>query len=313
MKKGGRDKLIKKSFAFILRPPWYVAIIAFIITLTLIAASLYLIIIELNNVGVYFLYVIAATFLSLTIWYAIYFTPKIKKNFITLMEKRKFTSAIINDYGFRAVTFSTAAFIVNIAYAVFNGAMGIISRSVWFGALSLYYIVLSALKAYVIIGSRRINKLTDDKLTDDRPLLLARMYRNCGISLIILSIALSGAVAQMALSEQGFKYADLMIYAAAFYAFYKITIAIIQFVKSRRHGRTINETFGLINMSDGLVSMLALQTALLAAFGEGSSKLYNAITGTVVMLMIIAIGIFMAFGAKRIKTEKDNENDREQE
>lgn len=308
MKIDGRDNLFKKAINYTLRPPWYVAIIAFIITLTLIAGSLYSIIIELNNIGVYFLYIIAATFLSLTVWYAIYFTPKIKKYFIALMEKRKFTSAIINDYGFRAVTFSTVAFTVNIAYAIFNGAMGIISRSVWFGALSLYYIVLSALKAYVIIGSRRINKLTEN-----RPLLLARMYRNCGISLIMLSIALSGAVAQMALSDQGFKYADLMIYAAALYAFYKITIAIIQFVKSRRHGRTINETFGLINLSDGLVSMLALQTALLAAFGEGSSKVYNAITGTAVMLMIIAIGIFMAFGAKRIKTEKENENDRKQD
>lgn len=307
MKTDGRDNLFKKAINYILRPPWYVAIIAFIITLTLIAGSLYSIIIELNNIGVYFLYIIAATFLSLTVWYAIYFTPKIKKYVITLMEKRKFTFAIINDYGFRAVTFSTVAFTVNIAYAIFNGAMGIISRSVWFGALSLYYIVLSALKAYVIIGSKRINKLTEN-----RPLLLACMYRNCGISLIMLSIALSGAVAQMALSDQGFKYADLMIYAAALYAFYKITIAIIQFVKSRRHGRTINETFGLINLSDGLVSMLALQTALLAAFGEGSSKLYNAITSTAVMLMIIAIGIFMAFGAKRIKTEKENENDRKQ-
>lgn len=245
MKTDGRDNLFKKTINYILRPPWYVAIIAFIITLTLIAGSLYSIIIELNNIGVYFLYIIAAVFLSLSVWYAINFIPKIKKYFITLMEKRKFTSAIINDYGFRAVTFSTVAFTVNIAYAIFNGAMGIISRSVWFGALSLYYIVLSALKAYVIIGSRRINKLTEN-----RPLLLARMYRNCGISLIILSIALSGAVAQMALSDQGFKYADLMIYAAALYAFYKITIAIIQFVKSRRHGRTINETFGLINLSD---------------------------------------------------------------
>lgn len=308
MKKDRLDNLIKKTVNYVLRPPWYVAIIVLIISLSFIAGSLYTIIIEFNNIGVYFLYVMAAVFLSLTVWYAIYFTPKIKKYFIALMEKRKFTSAIINDYGFRAVTFSTLAFTVNVAYAVFNGAMGIISRSVWFGALSLYYIVLSALKAYVIIGSRRINKLTND-----RPLLLARMYRNCGISLIILSIALSGAVAQMALTDQGFKYADLMIYVAAFYAFYKLTIAIIQFVKSRRHGRTINETFGLINLSDGLVSILALQTALLAAFGEGNNKLYNAITGTAVMLMIIAIGIFMAFGAKRIRMVKVDDNDREQE
>lgn len=308
MKKDRLDNLIKKTVNYVLRPPWYFAVITGIITLALIAVSIYLLVTEQNAVYFYFLYGITAIFLSLTVWHIIVFVPKIKQSLIEAMNKRKFTAAIINDYGFRAVTFSTLAFTVNVAYAVFNGAMGIISRSVWFGALSLYYIVLSALKAYVIIGSRRINKLTND-----RPLLLARMYRNCGISLIILSIALSGAVAQMALTDQGFKYADIMIYVAACYAFYKITIAIIQFVKSRRHGRTINETFGLINLSDGLVSILALQTALLAAFGEGNNKLYNAITGTAVMLMIIAIGIFMAFGAKRIRTEKVDDNDREQE
>lgn len=308
MKKDERSNLLKKTVGFVLRPPWYYAVITGIITLALIAVSIYLLVIELNATYMYFLYGITAVFLSLSVWHIIFFVPKIKKSFISLMNKRKFTASIINDYGFRAVTFSSVAFIVNIGYAIFNGVIGIVSHSIWFGALSLYYIVLSALKAYVLINAKRLNKLDGDQSTRKY-----RLYKNCGISLIILSFALSGAVVQMALTDKGFKYADLMIYAAALYAFYKLTIAIIQFVKSRRHGRTINETLGLINLSDGLVSMLALQTALLAAFGEGNNKLYNAITGTAVMLIIIAIGIFMAFGAKRIKTEKENENDREQE
>lgn len=307
MKKDERSNSLKKIVDFVLRPPWYFAIITGIITLALIAVSIYLLVTEQNAVYFYFLYGFTAIFLSLSVWHIIFFVPKIKKSFISLMNKRKFTASIINDYGFRAVTFSSVAFAVNIGYAIFNGVIGIVSHSIWFGALSLYYIVLSALKAYVLINAKRLNKLDGNQ-----SMRKYRLYKNCGISLIILSFALSGAVVQMALSDKGFKYADLMIYAAALYAFYKLTIAIIHFVKSRRHGRTINETLGLINLSDGLVSMLALQTALLAAFGEGNNKVYNAITGTAVMLIIIAIGIFMAFSAKRIKTEKENENDREQ-
>lgn len=304
MKKHERSNLLKKIVDFVLRPPWHFAVITGIITLVLIAVSMYSLVIELNATYIYFLYGITAVFLSLTVWHIIFFVPKIKKSFIALMNKRKFTASIINDYGFRAVTFSSVAFIVNIGYAIFNGVIGIVSHSIWFGALSLYYIVLSALKAYVLINAKRINKLDGDQ-----SMRKYRLYKNCGLSLIILSFALSGAVVQMALTDKGFKYADLMIYAAALYAFYKLTIAIIQFVKSRRHGRTINETLGLINLSDGLVSMLALQTALLAAFGDGSSNIYNAITGAVVMTMIIAIGIYMTATAKNKILNKVDKDD----
>lgn len=304
MKKHERSNLLKKIVDFVLRPPWHFAVITGIITLALIAVSMYTLVIEVNATYIYFLYGITAVFLSLTIWHIIFFVPKIKKSFITLMNKRKFTASIINDYGFRAVTFSSVAFIVNIGYAIFNGVIGIVSHSIWFGALSLYYIVLSALKAYVLINAKRINKLDGDQ-----SMRKYRLYKNCGLSLIILSFALSGAVVQMALTDKGFKYADLMIYAAALYAFYKLTIAIIQFVKSRRHGRTINETLGLINLSDGLVSMIALQTALLAAFGDGSSNIYNAITGAVVMTMIIAIGIYMTATAKNKILNKVDKDD----
>lgn len=304
MKKHERSNLLKKIVDFVLRPPWHFAVITGIITLVLIAVSMYSLAIELNATYIYFLYGITAIFLSLTVWHIILFVPKIKKSFIALMNKRKFTASIINDYGFRAVTFSSVAFIVNIGYAIFNGVIGIVSNSIWFGALSLYYIVLSALKAYVLINAKRINKLDGDQ-----SMRKYRLYKNCGLSLIILSFALSGAVVQMALTDKGFKYADLMIYAAALYAFYKLTIAIIQFVKSRRHGRTINETLGLINLSDGLVSMLALQTALLAAFGDGNNKLYNAITGTAVMLIIIAIGIYMTATAKNKILNKVDKDD----
>lgn len=303
MKKDGYGNSLKKIVDFVLRPPWYFAVITGIITLALIAVSIYLLVTEQNAVYFYFLYGITAIFLSLTVWHIIVFVPKIKQSLIEAMNKRKFTAAIINDYGFRALTFSSVAFAVNIGYAIFNGVIGIVSQSVWFGALSLYYIVLSALKAYVLISAKRINKLDGDQ-----SMRKYRLYKNCGLSLIILSFALSGAVLQMALTDKGFKYADLMIYAAALYAFYKLTIAITQFVKSRRHGRTINETFGLINLSDGLVSMLALQTALLAAFGEGSNMIYNAITGAIVMLAIIAIGIYMAATAKKILKKVDNDD-----
>lgn len=304
MKTDGRDNLIKKVINFLLKPPWYVAVIISILTLTLVAISVYTIIIEFIAVYLYLLYGIAAVFLSLTVWHIILFAPKIKKSFIALMNKRKFTAAIINDYGFRAVTFSSVAFVVNLGYAIFNGVIGIVARSTWFGALSLYYIVLSALKAYVLINAKRINKLDGDQ-----SMRKYRLYKYCGISLVLLSLALSGAVAQMALTDKSFEYADLMIYVAAFYAFYKLTIAIIQFVKSRRRGRTINETLGLINLSDGLVSILALQTALLAVFGEGSNKTYNAITGTVVMLTIIAIGIYMTASAKNKIFKKVDKDD----
>ncbi|MDE5548894.1 MAG: hypothetical protein K2J13_01435, partial [Clostridia bacterium] len=59
-----------------------------------------------------------------------------------------------------------------------------------------------------------------------------------------------------------------------------------------------------INLADAIVSMLALQTAMMNSFGEGDQRGFemtmNAVTGAVVCLVIFTLGIYMVVKSKRM-------------
>jgi len=138
----------------------------------------------------------------------------------------------------------------------------------------------------------------------------ARIYRNSGIITLILNLALSSAIAQMIFSNAHFSYFGWTIFAYAAYAFYKITVAIISFIKAHKQTDLTIRAIRNINLADALVSILALQTALLTMFSEGEVdiSLFNTLTGIVVSLSTIAIGIYMIVSAtnkiKEIQKEK---------
>ena len=125
----------------------------------------------------------------------------------------------------------------------------------------------------------------------------------------LLNVALSVAIAQMIFESKGFLYGGLMIYTFAAYAFYKIIMAIIRIVKSRKIHNAVLNAVAIINLTIGMVSILALQTALLSTFGAGvNTSLFNTLTGSLVSLCSIGLSIYMIIkGTKKLKSEKTNE------
>ena len=83
--------------------------------------------------------------------------------------------------------------------------------------------------------------------------------------------------------------------------------ALFRTVKAREnHDHTIQSIRNL-NLASALVSLLALQTALLQAFGQGvDPTLANALSGAGVAMLIVALGIVMIAGsARKIKLLKE--------
>ena len=69
-----------------------------------------------------------------------------------------------------------------------------------------------------------------------------------------------------------------------------------------------------INLVDALVSILALQTALLTMFSEGgiNISLFNTFTGVIVSFLSVGIGIYMIVSAnKKMKELKKEDNTNE--
>ena len=79
---------------------------------------------------------------------------------------------------------------------------------------------------------------------------------------------------------------------------------------TRKEKSILLVTLRNISYADALVSILSLQTAMFAAFGQNSGRMIpitNALTGAGVCLMIFALGIYMVHKSKNtLNREKEN-------
>ena len=166
--------------------------------------------------------------------------------------------------------------------------------SIWYGALSLYYITATLIYSLLLFDIKNCSY---------------RSYRRCGWIMTVLNIALSVAIVQMIFENKAFEYGDIMVFVFAAYAFYKITMSIIRLVKARGQSNPVMGALALVGLTTGAVTILALQTALLSAFGNGAdASLFNTLTGSAVSMLALVISIYMIIkGTKEIKSEKTNE------
>ena len=229
-----------------------------------------------------------------------------KTGIISFLESREFTRLILRNFGFRTVIFAIGSFVMSLLFSGFNAYMGISNRSIWYGALAAFYIALAFLRGGVLA----YHKSRIGKKTQNDEYVKAKVYRNSGIITLILNIALSSAIAQMIFSDAHFTYMGWTIFAYAAYAFYKITMSIIALIKAHKQTDLTVRAIRNINLVDALVSILALQTALLTMFSEGevNISIFNTFTGIVVSLLSVGIGIYMIISANKKMKEIQKEN-----
>lgn len=207
---------------------------------------------------------------------------------------------LIKDYFLQTVVTTLPGMGLNLIYAVFNGVIGITSRSAWYGSLSVYYLLLCIMRFMAVSYARQL--YTKKGRNSSLKIRELKVYRNCGIMLSVMSVALGGTVIVLVHGEGGKSYPGVMIYAVATYTFYKLTMSIINMIKARKEKSVSLITLRNIGHSDSLVSILSLQTALFAAFGQDTGDyvtLQNALTGAGVCLMILGLGIYMVYNAKK--------------
>ena len=107
----------------------------------------------------------------------------------------------------------------------------------------------------------------------------------------------SGVVLLTIVRDMAKRYPDVVVISIAAYTFYKIITAVIHMVRVRKLRSPLLTALRNIGAANALVSLLTLQTTMLASFSsEGSSldaNLMNAVTGFVVCVLVAALGISM--------------------
>lgn len=203
----------------------------------------------------------------------------------------------LEDYTFRTILTTMPAFLINVAYTVYNGVIGIMNRSEWFITMAVYYSLLGIMRYRAVSAGRKISRMEDPQQVERRQL---SVIRTDGILLMVLNLALCGVVLLTIAQETAKAYSEIMVISIAAYTFYKITMAVI---KVRKMQSPILITIRNIGAADALVSMLTLQATMLASFKETSSldaNRMNGITGLAVCILISALGVSMiCYAAKR--------------
>lgn len=285
-------------------PPVWLLVLTYVLTPVFCVGSLLFLLTDFQQSPLqylaYVVFALAAVLLAYAVYTIIKFIPDLKATILAKLNEYKFTRKLLQDFGFRTVIFAVFSFIFSIAYGIFNGVLGIQSSSIWFGALAAYYILLAFLRGGILTyqhGKFRNGTQENDKL------LQLKKYRNCGLLLTLLHVALSAAIAQMIFSDKHFEYAGWTVFAHAAYAFFKITMAIINLFKATKHDDLTIRAIRCVNLTDATVSILALQTALLHTFSTGDMNisLFNTLTGGAVSIFCFSLGIYMVVHAKKIR------------
>lgn len=245
----------------------------------------------------YFLYVCAGVSLAYFVYTIVYFAPTITQKIINKLKQNKFTNSLLENYGYRTLVFAVLSFCLNILYVAFLLTMGILTGSIWQIAITIYYLVLVAMKGYVFYAKRKHNNFASQCVT----------MRFCGIMFIALTLALSGIVVLIYKSNMYFEYAGLMIYAVAAYTFLNLTVAIFNLFKAKKQDDLYVQSIRNINLANAIVSIFVLQVALFQAFSpESNLGFANGLTGGAISLVILGLGIYMIRKAYRKQQGEKN-------
>ncbi|MBQ7912541.1 MAG: hypothetical protein IJ308_02205 [Clostridia bacterium] len=249
----------------------------------------------------YICYGFAAVFLAYAVYICVRILPKLYRSGKEKLRAHKWFGRLIDDYGLRTVVFAGVSTALTLAFAIYHGVTAILVRSVWYGALAAYYVLLIGMRGGIVFyHGRKRGKERDGQLE-------TRKYRNCGIAMSTTILVLSVAVAQMVATGAAFERPGLMIYVVAAYTFYKVTMSIVHFVKAKRQDDFTVEALRNVNVADAAVSLLALQTSMLKSFSEGGLDYVNAITGGGVCALVFGLGIYMIIrGSRAMKKRKKN-------
>nr|AFN84550.1 hypothetical protein [uncultured bacterium scaffold00090] len=189
---------------------------------------------------------------------------------------------------------------LNLLFVAMKLFFGVYYRSFWFGTLGVYYIMLAFMRFMLLNHVNRVGIGTEI-------LPEWRNYRICGGMLVLMTIALSGMVILVVRKNESYNYAGYLIYVVAMYAFYNIISTVRDVIKFKRYHSPVMSASKFIKLASALVSMLALETAMLMQFDVDKNpesfrrNMTAATEGTVCVIVLILAAYMIVHSTREIR------------
>lgn len=218
-----------------------------------------------------------------------------------LMYRNAFTYSLISDKEKRFVWGLGISFMTNLLFGLLKMGLGYYYESNWFKALGAYYIVLGMMRVLLFISGRNKENIKKKNVW--------KIHGACGWMMLIIHLIMTGMVILMLRFNRYFDYPGVLVYVFALYAFYAIGISTWDVIRYWKDYNPILSASKKIQFSCALMSILALQSALLTQFNQDDvyQVWMNTLTATFVCVCILVIAISMIVKARRELQRKEGE------
>lgn len=200
---------------------------------------------------------------------------------------------------FRIVVYTAGSLTLNVAYATYNGVLGLFYGSIWFMILGVYYGLLAVMRYMTVSYEKKLDKGIQ---------VVSEVYvmRFTGMMFIIMSVVLMLIELYSMIHNTTRQYARLVIASIAVYTVIKLVRAIVNLVKVQKHRSPLLSAIRNISLADAGVSAVTLIRSLsvyITWLTENQKLVVSTFSGVVVYLTTLVMGVVMLL---RHTDEKQN-------
>lgn len=226
---------------------------------------------------------------------------KLNKNYsIAILIKRLKENFILRTY-----IFALFSILITIIFTAYNIYLGIIFVTSWNISISIYYILLTIIRIYVILITFKLKKAP---ISNDIKIIKSnKHYFIQSIMLFFLDLSLAIPLTLMVLEQKNIQYSQTVAIANAAYAAYKLIMAIKNKKSANKSKNLSIKMLRNLNLKDALVAILSLQYTLIITFDKGINKnmqILCAISTFTIWLTLIIMSIVNLKKFIEIKNDK---------
>ncbi len=197
---------------------------------------------------------------------------------------------LYKNYTLRSYLGASFSLLLNVAFLVYNLYLGLSLNSAYNTAITGYYFMLIILRDIIFICEKRWRRKDSTERQDKRQ----KLYRRVCWLLLPLNLAAIAPVVLMFKFQREVNTSMIPAITIAAYTFWKISIAIYNFLKTKKSKDLSLHSLKNINLMDALISILTLQNTMIEVFGKSDSMItvsrYSSIG---ILLLMIGLSIYL--------------------
>lgn len=221
--------------------------------------------------------------------------------------ENKYANRYLTDVAYKTHINLYTSLCINLLYVATNAVSAVLYHTYWFAIFAVYYGIMAVMR-FLLVRYVGKNHIWESRLGE------LKRARACAYILMTVNLTLSGVVLMMVYYNRGFLYQGFLIYVMALYTFYTTVTAIINLIKYRKYQSPVMSVSKIIKLASSLFSMLFLETAMFAQFGQETSvemkKVMIMATGAGICAVVVGMSVYVITrSSKEIREYRKDEKE----